>query len=131
MNILQKFILLITVLTGSFMVLGISGTAQAALFDGSKDQACRGANLGGGADCDKPAAANTLNNTIEFIVNILTIIVGIVAVIMIIVGGFRYITSSGDSNNINAAKNTIIYAIVGLIVVALAQVIVRFVLSKV
>jgi hypothetical protein len=54
----------------------------------------------------------------------------VVAVIMIIVGGLKYITSGGDSGNITSAKNTILYAIVGLIVVALAQIIVRFVLER-
>jgi hypothetical protein len=52
-----------------------------------------------------------------------------VAVIMIIYGGFRYITSGGDSNRVGSAKNTLIYAIIGLIIVALAQLIVHFVLS--
>ncbi len=72
-----------------------------------------------------------LDDTVGAIVNILSIIVGIVALIMIIIGGFYYITSSGDSGKISSAKNTVIYAIVGLIIVALAQVIVRFVLNKV
>ncbi len=71
-----------------------------------------------------------LNGVISRIVNLLSVIVGIVAVVMIIIGGFKYITSGGDSGSITSAKHTIIYAIVGLIIVALAQVIVRFVLSK-
>ena len=49
---------------------------------------------------------------------------------MIIIGGLRYITSGGDSGNVTGAKNTILYAVVGLIVVALAQVIVRFVVNR-
>jgi hypothetical protein len=49
---------------------------------------------------------------------------------MILIGGFRYITSGGDSGNVSGAKNTILYAIVGLVIVALAQFIVRFVLSQ-
>src|SRR6185312_3712079 len=63
------------------------------------------------------------------IVDIFSIVVGAVAIIMIIYGGFRYITSGGDSNRVGSAKNTLIYAIVGLIIVALAQVIVHFVLN--
>jgi hypothetical protein len=47
-----------------------------------------------------------------------------------IYGGFKYITSGGDSGNVTAAKNTIMYALIGLVVVALAQLIVRFVLGK-
>jgi len=64
------------------------------------------------------------------IVNIISVIVGVVAVIMIIFGGFRYITSGGDSGKVGTAKNTILYALIGLIIVALAQFIVRFVLGQ-
>ncbi len=62
-------------------------------------------------------------------VNILSIVVGIVAVIMIIYGGFRYITSGGESGNVSGAKNTLLFAIVGLVIVALAQVIVHWVIG--
>lgn len=84
------------------------------------------------ADCSDLAegSADNLNTLIGNIVNIFSVIVGIVAVIMIIVGGFRYITSGGDSGNVTGAKNTILYAIVGLVIVALAQFIVRFVLGQ-
>lgn len=76
--------------------------------------------------------ANTrVNDIIKLIINIFSLIVGVIAVIMIIVGGLKYITSSGDSGNVTGAKNTILYAIVGLVIVALAQIIVRFVLNKV
>ncbi len=75
--------------------------------------------------------AGKVNSIITTVVNVLSLIVGVVAVIMIIVGGLKYITSSGDSGNVTAAKNTIMYAIIGLVIVALAQIIVRFVLAKV
>lgn len=63
------------------------------------------------------------------IVNVFSVIVGAVSVLMIIYGGFRYITSGGDSGRVGNAKNTLIYAIVGLVIVALAQLIVHFVLN--
>jgi hypothetical protein len=81
--------------------------------------------------CDISQGTTGINNIITNIVNIFSIIVGIVSVIMIIYGGFRYVTSGGDSGNVTSAKNTIIYAVVGLVVVALAQFIVQFVLDKV
>lgn len=97
-------------------------------------------NLCGGADklqfsdspgdCDDQASEEGLNDLIAQVINIFSIIVGVVAVIMIIYGGFRYITSGGDSSKVGDAKNTILYAIVGLIVVALSQFIVKFVLDK-
>lgn len=73
----------------------------------------------------------SLQEIAQTVVNFLSVIVGVIAVIMIIVGGFRYITSGGDSGNVSGAKNTLIYAIVGLIIVALAQFIVNFVLTNV
>ena len=73
---------------------------------------------------------DSLQKLITNIINIFSVIVGVIAVIMIIVGGLKYITSGGESSNVSGAKNTIIYAIVGLIVVALAQFIVRFVLTN-
>lgn len=96
---------------------------------------CAGAsanlNLKGGTDCSGGQATDNLNNIIEVVLNLFSLIVGIVSVIMIIIAGLKYITSGGDASNITGAKNTIIYAIVGLVVVALAQVIVHFVLGKV
>ena len=84
------------------------------------------------ADCNAAATGTNvrLNNLIKNTINLLSLLVGIIAVIMMIYGGFRYITSGGDSGNVTSAKNTILYAIVGLIIVALAQFIVRFVLGK-
>jgi predicted permease len=85
----------------------------------------------GGSGCSSDSSSPDLATIAKRIVNILSIIVGVVAVIMIIVGGFRYITSGGESGNVSGAKNTLIYAIVGLIIVALAQFIVHFVISGV
>lgn len=55
---------------------------------------------------------------------------GVAAVIMIILGGFTFITGSSDPNTLSAAKKTVLYAVVGLIVMVLPSVIIRFVLSK-
>lgn len=84
-----------------------------------------------GCQNDVDAGSGTITDTITKIVNFFSAIVGIVAVIMIIYGGFKYISSGGDSGNVTSAKNTIIYAVIGLVVVAMAQFIVQFVLGKV
>jgi hypothetical protein len=55
------------------------------------------------------------------------VIIGIAAVIMIIIGGATYVLAAGDSAKINTAKNTIIYALVGLVVAASAALIIRFI----
>lgn len=98
-----------------------------------QQQLCGGAEtlqVGNPQNCTDPEAEDSVNNLITSAINIFSVIVGVVAVVMIIFGGFKYITSGGDSGNIGSAKNTILFAIVGLIIVALAQIIVRFVLSR-
>ena len=49
--------------------------------------------------------------------------------VMIIIAGFKYVTSGGDTNGVASAKNTIIYAIIGIVVAALGQILVHFVLT--
>jgi hypothetical protein len=72
----------------------------------------------------------SIGNLAHTIVNLFSIVVGAASIIMIIYGGFRYITSGGDSTRVGNAKSTLVYAVIGLVVVALAQVIVHFVLSQ-
>ncbi len=95
----------------------------------SQSAACEGAGIGTGG-CDSASAGNKINGVIKMIVNLLSVVVGVVAVIMVIISGFKYITSGGDSNAVASAKSTLVYAIVGLVIVALAQFIVYFVLSN-
>lgn len=97
----------------------------------SKTAACEGVGLGAGGGCDGDAASTKVSSLVNNIVNLISVIVGIAAVIMIIIAGFKYITSGGDSNKVASAKSTLIYAIVGLVIVSLAQFIVHFVLTKV
>jgi len=80
--------------------------------------------------CTEGSTGNGLGDLVKKIINILSVVVGVVAVIMIIIGGFRYITSGGKQDSVTGAKNTILYAVIGLIIVALAQIIVRFVLTR-
>ena len=135
MNIVHKLSLRLASGAMSFIILAspaVAVVSAAPLFEESKKEACAGAQLtkSASADCSS-GAQQKLDKTLDSIINLFSLIIGIIAVIMVIVSGFRYITSNGDSNAIGTAKNTLIYAIVGLIIVALAQVIVRFVLDKI
>jgi hypothetical protein len=75
-----------------------------------------------------PEAA--LQNTFTDIANIAMYIAGALAVLVIIFGGIRYITSTGDATRIKQAKDTIQYGIVGLVVVIMAYAIVNFVIKQ-
>ncbi len=69
----------------------------------------------------------TVDGTIKNVTNVLLFLIGAVSVIMLIVGGFRYVASNGNADQIKAAKNTIMYAIIGLVVAIVAYAIVEFV----
>ena len=64
------------------------------------------------------------------IVNVFLFIIGAVSVLMIIYGGIRYTVSGGEAKNVTAAKDTILYAVVGLVVAILAYAIVNFVITN-
>lgn len=74
-------------------------------------------------------SADELPDRIKTIVNILLFLLGAIAVIMIIIGGIRYATSNGDAGSVKGAKDTILYAVIGLVVAILAYAIVNFVLG--
>lgn len=86
-------------------------------------------DLSGSTGCPT-TTTSSFQTLLDNIVNIFSAIVGVIAVVMIIVGGLRYITSGGDSSRVGSAKTTIIYALVGLVVVVLAQLIVHFVINQ-
>lgn len=127
---------LVVILAGlSLLFAGSMAMVPATVSAQNIDGALRcGSNLEfrPGGDCaTRTGGGGGVMTVIRNIINIFSVIVGAVAVIMIIFGGFKYITSGGDSNNIGSAKNTILYAIVGLVIVALAQAIVQFVLTEI
>lgn len=93
------------------------------------DSIRRGVRSTGGSTT-QGQAENQLFSAIETGVDIFSLIVGVIAVVMIIIGGLKYITSGGDSNSVSSAKNTLLYAVIGLVVVVLAQAIVFFVLDE-
>lgn len=72
-----------------------------------------------------------LSGFITNIINIMLFLAGAVAVLMIIIGGIRFVTSGGDAGSVKSAKDTVLYSVIGLIVVILAYAIVSFVVENV
>jgi hypothetical protein len=88
--------------------------------------------LQGGVNCAGQAngfAQGSLSVNVNNVINVLLMAVGIISVIMIIIGGIRYALSGGDEGAVKSAKDTILYAVVGLVVAILAFAIVNFVLK--
>ncbi len=92
-------------------------------------------SLGNGVNCargeDVPAQLFGDGSIFTIIVNVLLFIIGAISVIMLIIGGIRYTVSAGDGNSVTAAKNTILYAIIGLVVAFLAFAVVNWVLGAI
>jgi hypothetical protein len=90
---------------------------------------CGACSASSSTPCNAKVAPKTITDLAKQVINIISLFAGIAAVVMIIVGGFRYITSAGNPESTKSAKNTILYAAVGLVVIASAQLIVHFVLK--
>jgi cytochrome bd-type quinol oxidase subunit 2 len=128
MNFINRFLLSAGILASFLFSTILPATVAAANCANpttTQDQIACGVNDAAGKSNANP---NDLGDTAKKIVNILSAVVGAIAVIMIIVGGLRFITSAGNEASIKSARGTIIYAVVGLVIVALAQIIVHFVI---
>lgn len=98
----------------------------------SIEAACEGVQVDGSTgDCTDTSSGTALSNLIRVAIRIFQVIIGIIALFMIIMAGLSYITSGGDSNKTKTAKDRILYSAIGLAVVALAEVIIQFVLNRV
>jgi len=105
-----------------------------ALPSGVFAQGAEGGLFGGArrADDDDTLASGFFepDGTFNNIINTLLFLIGAISVVMLIIGGFRYVVSGGDSGQVESAKNTILYAIIGIVIAFLAFAAVEFVLSS-
>lgn len=128
---IKRLILALSVSAALFVPVAATGVAGAQGIEGNF---CRGVNQAAtgteSQDCAAEDPEGRLSDIADLIVNTFSWIVGIISVIMIVYGGFKYITSGGDSSKVTSAKNAIIYAIIGLVIVAAAQFIVKFVVTR-
>jgi hypothetical protein len=125
-------LLFMTVLTLGIFSFGVLTLSASALEP--KDSINAGIKDSGGNEnneCVKSDGkkVNCFKEGVRNVINVLLYIIGAVAVIMIVIGGLRYTISNGDSSQITGAKNTILYAVVGLVVAILAYAIVNFIVN--
>ncbi len=88
----------------------------------------QGSNAVGGDEAGN--GGNQVKVVIKNVIGILSFLVGLIAVLMIVIAGFRFVTSNGDSNTVSSAKNTIIYAVIGIVITVMAYAIVNFVIDN-
>ena len=122
--------ILISTLTVAVMVFGVSiiyQTGNTEIAGAINSEITSGMNATS-AGTSTPTNANVV---IKNVTNTMFFIIGAVSVIMLIYGGIRYTTSGGNANSVTAAKNTVIYSIVGLVISILAYAIVNFVVTNI
>lgn len=110
-------IMLLVVVFGLVMVPEVSALT---LQEGAEAARC--------SDCPSDLFGET--GAFRQITNTILYIVGVVAVIMLIIGGIRYVISGGDAKKVTDAKNTVLYAIIGLVIAVFAYAIVNFVITS-
>ena len=121
---MKRLLTLTTALVAAIGVGVLGVVAQAGAIGTISD----GANSARGAQ----QPLNLFGNSGVFseISSVLLFIVGAIAVIMIVIGGLRYVISGGDASQVQAAKNTILYPLVGIIIAILAYAAVNFVINS-
>lgn len=105
--------------------VSLSPSVLAATRDTVKD------GVTGVGGTDPGNAGSDLTKTIKNVINILLFLISMVAVIFIVIAGLRFVTSNGDTNTVSQAKNTIIYAVLGIVVAVMAYAIVNFILDNI
>ena len=126
---------LLTLLATFSLASVLPASASAQVFD----EVCTNSNLTEQPTVCKEVQAQEANESnplfgpngiITFIINLISAIVGIASVIMIILGGFKMVTSGNNPQDVSNAREMVIYAVVGVVLAVSAQLIVRLFLEK-
>lgn len=117
----------------SVLVFGLVIQTAPALAFNIFDPACKGHGSGSSvcAGSRNIPAKNPIAATLINVAGIISLVIGVAAVIMIMLGGLRFILSGGDPNSVKTARNQIIFAAVGIVVALLAQAIIAFALNNI
>lgn len=120
---------LLVTLCGVFMFSSASVSAVSPSFNGVQCKGAAGKSPVCSAGSDNPLAGK--NGIIVKVTHLLALAAGFAAVVIIIIAGINFIASNGDSAGTNKARMAIIYASVGLVVIAISQAIITFIVSRI
>lgn len=127
----KRLTLLLLPLLIALFSISFGHQVNAAAVTATQDEVCAGIGLAEGqSTCASSNNGSSVGGLIKTVISVLSYIIGVAAVIMVVIGGIKYMTSGGDSGAIGSAKKTITYALIGLVIAALAQVMVRFVFKS-
>lgn len=129
MNKVKKFVMGLTV--GVMAFSAIFGAQNAFAVTCPSGTSREGQDVSSLAECSIEESDDTFMPTLQRIIEVVIQVLGLLAVIVIIFGGFTYMTAQGDPGKLTKARNTILYGVIGLVVALLAFAIVNFVLNNV
>ena len=115
----KQILLLIALVIGGVFLMSTPGVSALTLREGVEAARCDGC----------PADLFGDGGVFKQITNTLIYIVGVIAVVMLVFGGIKYVISGGDAKKVTDAKNTVLYAIIGLVIAFVSYAIVTFVIS--
>ena len=121
-------------LQGLIVALGLTVVSVPAVVSAAPVDVFQGCSGTNSTVCNNSDAKSQIfgsGGIFSRIISTLFIVIGLIAVIIIVIGGLRYVLSAGDQNAVNSAKNTILYAVIGLVISILAYAIVNFVIGNV
>ncbi|MEO5627555.1 MAG: hypothetical protein ABIQ89_01565 [Candidatus Saccharimonadales bacterium] len=122
---------LISLVVGLTIALGLFAPVAHAAFD-PYEQACNSSGASTATACQQsnynPVSGS--GSILARATQLVAVFTGVASVIAIIIGGFQYVTSGGDSQKTAKAKSVILYAVIGLVVAVSAQTILVFVINK-
>lgn len=123
---IRNLFLTFAVLISSLFVLAALPTSYVLAQD-SGDAVCETLGQATGNNCESVDESGTsIKSVISGGLNLLTFFAGVATVVMVMIAGFKYLTSQGDASAVSSAKNTLLYALIGIVIVALSQTIIFF-----
>lgn len=129
---MNKWLTKISLLVAGLALVPLIMASPAVAIANPLTKACQTNGAGSTAICQdaRQTGPNGLNKILKTVIDVMLLIVGLIAVLFVVIGGMRYVFSAGDAAAAKSAKNTIIYALIGLILAILSYGIVNFVLSR-
>lgn len=125
----QKILLMLTLLTLSTPLAAAPTASAINIFKPCTGTAASGSGVC--PDATKAPSGNPIINTLKVVIDILSFVIGVAAVIILIVSGLRFVTNGGDPKGVAEARGGVINALIGIVIALLAQAIVAFVLDRI
>jgi len=129
---MKRFIYILAIIVGLLFPTSVAvGSATAVnVFQPCSDSA-KSTNVCSDVNTQTSAKTNPIIIALKTLLNLLSLIAGVASIIMLIISGFRFVASNGDAGGVKSARDGVLYVVIGVLVVVVAQAIVAFVINKI